>query len=225
MALNLDVLSFVELRHVDDNGSELVRPFTPINNSDQRGYFEILVKNYPSSKLASYLFSLKKGDVVQFKGPYVQIPIKSNQFKKIGMIAADTGIASVYQVARNVLRTPHNKTEISLIYAEARKEDVLLGNEINELMQLYPLFSPYFVLSKAPSDWMGGVGEVSKEMIKSLIPKPNRVGDSIVLVSGPSPFLEAICGDKDYSSGSPKQGELKGILKELGYIQRMVFKI
>ncbi|KAH9600506.1 Flavoprotein pyridine nucleotide cytochrome reductase-like [Trypanosoma melophagium] len=224
MPLNLEVSSCITARYVDKDGKDVIRPFTPINKSDQRGYFEIIVKNYNNSKMGNHLFSLKKGDTMEFKGPWVKLPIKANQYKSIGMIAGGTGIAPMYQVARNILRTPKNTSEVSLIYANTRKEDVLLGNELNELMETYPLFSPYFVLSKAPSDWMGGVGYVNKEMIKSLMPPPNRAGDSIILVCGPPPFMEAISGDKDFNTKPPSQGQLKGMLKELGYMDKMIFK-
>lgn len=224
MPLNLEVASCVSFRYVEKDGSEVIRPYTPINRSDQLGYFDILVKKYNGSKMGSHLFSMKKGDTIDIKGPWVKLPIKANQYKTIGMIAGGTGISPMYQVARNVLHTPKNTTEVNLIYANSRKEDVLLGNELNELMETYPRFSPYFVLSKAPSDWMGGVGHINKEMIKSLMPAPNRAADSIILVCGPPPFMDTICGDKDFKSYPPSQGELKGYLKELGYLPKMVFK-
>lgn len=224
MPLNLDVASCITARFLSKDGKEVTRPYTPLNNANQRGYFEILVKRYDNSKMGSHLFSLKKGDSMQFKGTWMKIPIRANQYKRIGMIAGGTGIAPMYQVARNILPVPNNRTAISLIYANRRKEDVLLGNELNELMETYPLFSPYYVLSKAPSDWMGGVGYVNKEMIKSLMPSPNNAGDSIILVCGPPPFMEAVSGDKNFSTSPPSQGELKGILKELGYLQKMIFK-
>ncbi|KAH8618607.1 Oxidoreductase FAD binding domain [Trypanosoma vivax] len=223
MPLNLDVSSVLTVRYTDENGKDVLRPYTPINNSDQRGYFEILVKRYENSKMGSHFFSLKKGDVVDFKGPWVKIPIRSNQYKHIGMLAGGTGIAPMYQVARNILRDPKNTTKISLIYANKRKEDVLLGNELNDLMQKHPLFYPYFVLSRAPSDWMGGVGHITSEMIKSIMPPPNHK-DSIILVCGPPHFMESISGDKDFSTRPPAQGQLKGILKDIGYGQNMVFK-
>ncbi|KAG5479074.1 hypothetical protein LSCM1_02921 [Leishmania martiniquensis] len=224
MPLNLEVASCVSFRFLDKDGKEVIRPYTPLNRSDQRGYFDVLVKKYQGSKMGTHLFAMKKGDTIDVKGPWVKLPIKANQYKTIGMIAGGTGITPMYQVARHVLRAPKNSTEITLIYANERKEDVLLGNELNELMETYPRFSPYFVLSKAPSDWMGGVGFVNKEMIKSLMPTPNRAGDSVILVCGPPPFMEAISGDKDFSSNPPSQGELKGYLKELGYIPKMVYK-
>ncbi|RNF00354.1 NADH-cytochrome B5 reductase [Trypanosoma rangeli] len=224
MPLNLEVSSCITAKYTGKDGKDVIRPYTPINKDDQRGYFEILVKRYEGSKMGSHLFSLKKGDTVEFKGPWVKIPIKANQYRQIGMIAGGTGITPMYQVARNVLRVPKNTTAVSLIYANKRKEDVLLGNELNELMETCPLFSPYYVLSKAPSDWMGGVGYVNKEMIKSIMPPPSSAADSIILVSGPPPFMEAVSGDKDFTISPPSQGELKGMLKELGYMQKMVFK-
>ncbi|EPY39725.1 cytochrome-b5 reductase [Angomonas deanei] len=224
MPLNLEVASCVSFRFVDKDGKEVIRPYTPINRTDQLGYFEVLVKKYQGSKMGTHLFSLKKGDNIEAKGPWVKTPIKSNQYKAIGMIAGGTGVAPMYQVARNVLRAPKNTTEITLISANRKKEDVLLGNELNDLMEQYPRFSPYYVLSKAPSDWMGGVGHVNKEMIKSLMPPPNRAADSIILVCGPPPFMETICGEKDFKSSPPSQGELRGYLKELGYLPKMVFK-
>lgn len=222
--LKLEVASCISLRFQGKDGGDVIRPYTPINRSDQLGYFEIIVKKYKNSKMGTHLFSMKKGDCIDVKGPWVKMPLKSNQYKTIGMIAGGTGIAPMYQVARNILRAPKNETEVALIYANKRKEDVLLGNELNELMESYPRFSPYFVLSKAPSDWMGGVGYVNREMIKSLMPAPNCAGDAIVLVCGPPPFMETICGDKDFTKSPPTQGELKGYLKELGYLPKMVFK-
>lgn len=224
MPLNLEITSCVTLKFTDKDGMDVVRPYTPISRAEQLGYFELCVKKYQNSKMGTHLFSLKKGDTVDVKGPWVKVLIKPNQYKTIGMIAGGTGIAPMYQVARNILRAPKNNTEVSLIYCNSRKEDVLLGNELNELMETYPRFSPYFVLSKAPSDWMGGVGHINKEMIKSLMPAPNRAGEALILVCGPPPFMEAVSGDKDFAKQPPMQGELKGFLKELGYMPKMVFK-
>lgn len=224
MPLNLPLASCISLRYVGSDGKDVVRPYTPISKVDQQGYFEIMVKRYKDSKMGSHLHSLKKGQTIDVKGPWVKIPVKSNQYKQIGMIAGGTGIAPMFQVAREVLRAPKNTTEISLIYANRRKEDVLLGNELNELTELYPLFSPYFVLSKPPSNWMGGVGHVNKEMIKSLMPAPNRAADTIIFVCGPPKFMETVSGDKDYKSSPPTQGDLQGILKELGYMPKHIFK-
>lgn len=216
--------SCILVKFTDADGKAVVRPYTPISRVDQTGYFELLVKKYKGAKMGTHLHNLKKGDAISVKGPIVKIPVKANQYKNIGMICGGTGIAPMYQVARTILQTPKNATEIALIYANSRKEDVLLGNELNDLMMEHPQFSPYFVLSKPPSNWMGGIGHVNAEMIKSFMPAPSAANDSIVMVCGPPAFMAAVSGDKDFKSSPPAQGELSGLLKDLGYSSKMVFK-
>ena len=55
------------------------------------------------------------------------------------------------------------------------------------------------------------------------MPKPGEKG-SVVFVCGPPAFMKSISGEKDFSSGSPMQGELGGLLKEMGYKADQVFK-
>lgn len=227
MPVNAVPASCFILRYVNEkDGSEIVRPFTPINRSDQRGYFEILVNKNENSKLGKYLYSLEHGAKVEMKGPWIQVPIRANQYRNIGLIGSGTGIAPLYQVALNVLSTPQNTTAISLIYANKEAGDVLLGNELNDLRRNHELFSPYFMLSNPPLNWMGGIGEINKEVIKTLMPPPQRAVDSIILVSGSSPFMATVCGDKDRKAVPPSvSGDLRGYLKELGYLPRMVYKL
>lgn len=225
MPLDIVPASCLTFRYVDKNGKEVVRPYTPISRSDQRGYFEILVKQSEDSTVGNHFFSLQQGDTVEIKGPWVKLPIKASQYKTIGMIASGTGIAPMYQVARHVLSHPKNTTDVSLLYANERMEDVALGNELNDLMRNFPKFSPYFMLSKPTRTWMGGVGHVNKEVIKALMPPPQQAMDSIILVSGPPSFMEAVSGEKDTRKFPPGQGDLRGYLKELGYLPRMIFKM
>lgn len=225
MPLNIVPASCLTFRYVDKNGKEVVRPFTPISRSDQRGYFEVLVKQNEDSSAGNHFFSLQQGDTVEMKGPWVQLPIKANQYKTIGMIASGTGVAPMYQVARHVLSQPKNTTGVSLLYANERMEDVALGNELNDLMRNFPNFSSYFMLSKAPRNWMGGVGQVNKDVIKALMPAPQQAMDSIILVSGPTTFMETVSGVKDTRKCPPGQGDLRGYLKELGYLPRMIYKL
>lgn len=226
MPINIVPASCFTVRYVDKkNGGEVVRPFTPINRNDQRGYFEILVNKRENSKLGEYLYSLEHGAKVEMKGPWVQVPIRANQYRNIGMIGYGTGIAPLYQVALNVLTTPRNSTDVSLIYANMEEGDVLLGNELNDLRKNHELFSPYFMISKPSSNWMGGIGPINKDVIKALMPSPQRAIDSVILVSGPSSFMSTVCGDKDRKAVSSSSGDLRGYLKELGYLPRMVYKL
>lgn len=211
------------LRFIDKDGKEVIRPYTPISRLHNKGYVEFLVKNYKDSKMGSHLFNLKLGDSIEMKGPFPKFVYKSGQYKYYGMLAAGSGITPVFQFLREMLKDKA-QPEVSLIYANRRKEDVLLGNELNALMEVHRHFSPYYVLSDPPQSWMGGIGHVSKEMMKAFLPPPSKGHEVMIMVCGPPRFMEAISGDKNFTTTPPSQGDLKGLLKELGYSSNQVFK-
>jgi len=184
-----------------------------------------MVKQYKDSKMGNHLAKLKVGQAVEVKGPYDKFLYKPGAYKRIGMIAGGTGITPMFQLCREALRDAKGQPEMmNLIYCNHRKEDVLLGSELSELMEVHQNFAPYFVLSDPPRDWMGGVGHINKEMIRHFMPPPQKAHDSVILVCGPPGFMQAVCGDKDFTVSPPSQGQLGGMLKDLGYPQKMVYK-
>jgi cytochrome-b5 reductase len=56
-------------------------------------------------------------------------------------------------------------------------------------------------------------------MIQSHVPPPSE--DVLVLVCGPDPMLASIAGPKGKNF---TQGELSGLLKDLGYTSEQVYK-
>ena len=59
---------------------------------------------------------------------------------------------------------------------------------------------------------------------RRLLPPPAGA-DNKIMVCGPPPMYKAICGPKKFEEGKPpKQGEVGGILKELGFTEEGVFK-
>lgn len=87
---------------------------------------------------------------------------------------------------------------------------------------LPPRFQVHYVVEK-PSwgglSWKGGVGRVTPEALKQHLPAPGI--DTVVMVCGPPGMMAAVSGGKapDYS-----QGEVDGMLKELGYTKDCVYK-
>lgn len=61
----------------------------------------------------------------------------------------------------------------------------------------------YYVVDKATrKDWQGGVGYITKDMLRTHLPPPSA--DNLVLVCGPPGLMNAISGDKakDKSQGA-----------------------
>ncbi len=121
-----------------------------------------------------------------------------------------------------ILRNPADKTSVSLIFANLSPEDIICKQHIDDLARKHKSqFSVYYVVDKVPhgTTWNGGVGYITKDMLKAHMPAPSA--DSMVFVCGPPGMMQVISGNK---AKDKSQGELTGLLKELGYTSDMVYK-
>ena len=83
--------------------------------------------------------------------------------------------------------------------------------------------SVHYVVDRATSpDWTGSVGYVTKQMLEAKLPRPSD--GSMVFVCGPPPMYKAVCGPKGTPEDPKAQGELGGLLKEIGFTKDKVFK-
>jgi len=179
-------------------GKEIVRSYTPISSDDDKGFFELLIKTYPTGNISKYLDKLKTGDSIRVKGPKGQMVYSSNLAKEIGMIAGGTGITPMLQIIKAVLKNPEDQTKIHLVFANVAESDILCKGELEKLAK-DERFDVYFVLNSPPKDFQGGVGFVTKEMIEERFGTYNS--DKKVLLCGPPPMIKA----------------MNGYLEEIGY--------
>ncbi|TDH72930.1 hypothetical protein CCR75_008689 [Bremia lactucae] len=201
------------------NGTTVVRPYTPTNVNGEKGFLELVVKGYPNGNLSKHIVNLMEGDSLELKGPYLKFSYVPNRYKRIGMIAGGSGITPMLQLVKTICRNPEDRTEITLIYCSTSEEDIILREEVEALMYLYPQFYVVHVLSNPSADWKGLTGFATKEIIEKHMPEPSN--DNLVCVCGPPPMMYHISGDKA-KNGS--QGELQGLLKDLNYTSTQVFK-
>lgn len=135
------------------------------------------------------------------------------------MIAGGTGITPMLQVIKEIIKNPEDKTEVHLIFANNGEEDILLKNEIDDIVKKHKNVKVTYILSTPSPSWTGHKGFVTLPLVQEVIAKPSA--DTLVLVCGPPGFMQAVSGGK---TPDFKQGEVSGILKELGYNESMVFK-
>ncbi|CAN1120315.1 NADH-cytochrome b5 reductase-like protein [Linum perenne] len=221
--LGLDIASCLLTRYPLETTAEgktkyVIRPYTPISDPDAKGYFDLLIKVYPDGKMSQHLASLKPGDVVEVKGPIQKLRYSPNMKKHIGMIAGGTGITPMLQVIEAILKNPDDNTQVSLLYANVSPDDILLKQKLDYLATHYPNLKVFYTVDNPTKTWKGGVGYISKEMALKGLPGPGD--DTIIMVCGPPGMMKQISGDKVKA----EQGELSGILKELGYTEEMVYK-
>jgi len=206
---------------IGENGKLEVRPYTPVSDPNDRGYFDLVIKTYPQGVMSKHVATLSPGDTLEFKGPFSKIPVTLNMKKKIGMVAGGTGVTPMFQVINEILKNPNDKTEISFVYANLSEKDILLKDQLDQLaLNHRDRFKIHYTIDKAVTKtWKHDVGFVSQDMLKKYLPPPSD--DSLIMVCGPPPMMNHVSGDKapDYS-----QGELTGLLKNMGYSKSGVFK-
>ncbi len=155
------------------------------------------------------------------KAPCPSTPGPPTSTSTIGLVAGGTGITPMYQLIRAIFNNPDDKTKVTLVFGNLTEEDILLKKELADLENTYPQrFRAFYLLDKPPAGWAGSSGYITQELLKTVLPEP-KTENIKVLVCGPPGLMNAVSGNKK----SPRdQGELTGILKELGYTPEQVYK-
>ena len=171
--------------------------------------------------MSEHLFSMTPGQTLSFKGPIPKYPWTANKHKHITLICGGTGITPMYQLMRTIFNNPDDTTKVSLVFGNIKEEDILLREEFQKLENEFPKrFRAFYTLESPPDNWPYGRGMITKELLKEVMPDP-KTENIKVFVCGPLGLYNALSGTKP----SPQdQGELTGILKELGYSKEQVFK-
>lgn len=182
---------------------------------------DLLVKKYPDGPMSTHLHNMAVGQRLDIKGPLPKYSWEQNKHDHIALIAGGTGVTPMYQLCRAIFNNPNDKTKVTLIFGNVSEEDILLKKEFAELENTYPQrFRAFYTLDKAPKGWAGNSGFITKELLKQVLPEPKNENIKL-FVCGPPGLMKAISGNKV----SPKdQGDLTGILKDLGYSKDQVYK-
>jgi len=169
-----------------------MRSYTPISSDINEGFFDLLIKSYPTGNISKYIATLKIGQTMKVKGPKGAMVYTPNMVRRFGMIAGGTGITPMLQVIRAIIRgrAAGDRTEVDLIFANVNKEDILLQEDLDTLAKEDAHFRIHYVLNNPPEGWKGGVGFVTAEMIKDHLPSPAK--DIKILICGPPPMVVAM---------------------------------
>ncbi|KAJ1961384.1 hypothetical protein GGI12_003279 [Dipsacomyces acuminosporus] len=218
---------------VKDHMVQTYRTYTPVDyhlseavdeeTGSRTGYLDLVVKRYPRGSLSRFLHDTRVGDQVEMRGPILTWPYKRGTYDHIYMVAGGTGIAPMYQVITRILDSPDDtNTKISLLYGSQSERDIIYAQQLNKLAQEHKdrLDIEYLVDSGPATASVSAVGHPSLKTLSEFT-KEFKKGKDIVLVCGPDAMLRSVCGLRPIGSG---QGPLGGVLRELGFDSRDVFK-
>jgi cytochrome-b5 reductase len=199
--------------------------------------------------LSNHLCStMNVGDTIDFKHIKFNIKIQYPEFssKKIIMLVGGTGITPMIQALHAILGDEDSSdNEVVMLYGSRTEDDILGRSLVDSWAKQYPkkFKSIVHVLSdEKESDTESDVknnniryGYINQKLIEesaSLINasptttctdaaadsnNESNNDDVIIFVCGPPPMYNALCGPRD----AP---ELSGVLKEMGYSSKQVYK-
>lgn len=204
------------------DGQEVIRPYTPVSSPDKVGELDFLIKEYPNGNMSKHVSQLKPGDKLAIKGPIPKWKYERNQFEEIGLISGGSGITPMWQLIQRIAGDKEDKTKVTLIYSNKTEKDILLRERFDKIAQESPeQFKVVYGLDKAPANWPGFSGYLTPEIARQHLPDPKRGEKIHLFVCGPPGQMEAVSGNKGPNFS---QGELKGLLKDLGYTIDQVYK-
>ncbi len=155
------------LEQPDGSTKEIVRSYTPISGDHQPGYFDLLIKSYPTGNISKHMAGLAISQTIRVRGPKGAFVYTPNMVRHFGMVAGGTGITPMLQIVRAIIRgrAAGDATEVDLIFANVTPEDILLKEDLDALAKEDTHFRIHYVLDKPPEGWTGGVGYVTADMV------------------------------------------------------------
>lgn len=205
----------------DAKGNPIVRPYTPISAPDEKGVLTLLVKKYDNGNASKFIHGMKEGETLAIKGPIPKFPYQINEFDQVALIGGGSGITPLYQVLTHALSDKANKTKFKLLFSNVTSKDILLREELDALQKKYPEnLDIVYLVDKPEGGWKGPTGFITSDTIKKHVAPPTLKDKVKIFVCGPPGQVSALAGKK----AGMKQGELGGILKDLGYSEEQVFK-
>ena len=124
----------------DWDGSDAVRPYTPMSDNSVLGQFQLLVKRYDGGAASQYLHSLDIGAPVEFK--HISFNVKKQYpfdgSKTISLVCAGSGITPMYQALWKILGTEGDDRKVTLLYGNKTVEDILMKDELDAWAKAHP---------------------------------------------------------------------------------------
>lgn len=205
--LGLPTGQHLMLKLKDVSSSEsIIRAYTPISETNQKGTLDLLVKIYSPTetakggKMTTALDKIQIGDSVDIKGPIgkliylgngrVLLKDKERHVKSFRMICGGSGITPIYQVLRGVMSNPSDPTECTVLNGNRLEEDILCREELDAFGATGDKrCTIVHTLTKPSSDWQGLKGRIAESLLKQYA-APTE--DSLALICGPEGMESAV---------------------------------
>ncbi|KAL2076114.1 hypothetical protein VTL71DRAFT_1057 [Oculimacula yallundae] len=232
---------------------QIARSYTPLppNTLDPTGTkcdLRLLIRKEHKGEVSGYLHNLTAGSQLHLRGPHEEFDIPES-VTNVLFLAGGTGIAPALQVAYSLLggrKEDGEKPKMHIVWSSRKRAECEGGSdtsnpnvwegrrtgrivqELERLQQKYPgqLTVDYLVDEEK--------SVLDQKRISSLIKansevkfgaRHTRIDSKLLLVSGPEGFVDYVAGPKKWESGKEVQGELGGLLGQMGIRTWKIWKL
>ena len=163
----------------------VTRPYSIASPPSNRDVIDLLLNLVPGGPGSTFLFSLRSGDPVSFRGPAGTFVLRDYPDRRLLFVATGTGIAPIRSMLRTRLPSP---TPVTLIWGLRHEHDIYYQDELADLAAKFPEFSYTVTLSQPSPEWTGAVGRVQSYLEPHIV----TVDDLAVYVCGSKAMITSV---------------------------------
>ena len=172
---NTDILQLSDDDHLILKINDISRPYTFLKENNK---LILYIKLYPNGKMSNEIKNIKKNSTIKIKKYNTEIEFdKINKFNNIVLFAGGTGITPFFRIIKTFINTKN----ITLIYSNTLKNEILLKNEIDSFKKL----KTHYYNSDEHKN------HIDKNYIQNLLNK-EKFNDTLFLICGPPQYSISI---------------------------------
>lgn len=218
---NFEISKIPYFVYIYNDSKSLRKPYTPISVNGRE--MSIIVKTYYGTGISNHIYKKSVGDILFISNAYYKQEYDRSH-KNVLMLAGGTGIAPMLQIIDN----ESVKSKFTIIFSNSSFSDIIVNKDIirNDINIYHVISNPDCPVSFDKSYHLVNenncfFGRLDEKIIKDVHEKQGISRFDYIYVCGTKEYLECVAGSK---SADKTQGELSGMLKNLGYDSDFVYK-
>ena len=152
---------------VEIDGQTCIRSYSVASSPHHNNRFDLCLNIVPHGVVSPWLFHLKPGDHIQFRGPFGLFSLREPLDPVTAFIATGTGIAPIRAMLQYLYQEP-NPAEVWLLFGVRKEADILYREEFERMARENRGFHFIPTLSRPDPGWTGHTGYVQKQIERYL---------------------------------------------------------
>lgn len=140
-------------------GRPVTRPYSIASSPSRSGVITLLLNLVPEGPGSTYLFGVKEGDEVRFKGPAGNYYLREDPVRELLFVATGTGIAPIWSMLLANAERPDPRPA-TLFWGLRSQRDLYYQKELTRFASKGTPFTAITTLSRPEPGWSGESGRV-----------------------------------------------------------------